>query len=59
MILAIVGIIIGWFVLGALINFIAYSGKPVHMQGTSQNAKGAHVILNILAVIALIATLFS
>jgi|GEM_PF-4664548 len=59
MLLSIIGIIVGWFVLGFVINFIAYRGKPQHEMGKSDSAKALHNILNIVTVIALIAVLFS
>lgn len=58
MLLSIIGIIIGWFVLGFVINILAYGGRPHHEMGKSESAKALHIILNILTVIALIAILF-
>tara|TARA_R110002096_G_scaffold373980_3_gene567541 strand:- start:124 stop:294 length:171 start_codon:yes stop_codon:yes gene_type:complete len=55
MLLSIIGIIVGWFVLGFIINFFAYGGKPQHEMGKSDSAKALNNILNIVTVIALIA----
>lgn len=59
MLLSIIGIIIGWFVLGFIINVITYGGRPQNEMGKSDSAKALHNILNIITVIALIAVLFS
>jgi hypothetical protein len=59
MLLSIIGIIIGWFVLGFIINIIAYGGQSRNEMGKSESAKALHIILNIITVIAIIATIFS
>lgn len=57
--LGIIGVIVAWFILGGIINFLAYSNKPSHLNGTSQTAKTLHILINIGAVIAFIAVLVS
>lgn len=57
-ILKIIGIIVGWFVIGFMINFLFYSGEPQTNFGKNQTAKTAHIIINILAVILIIKTAF-
>jgi hypothetical protein len=59
MFLSIIGVVIGWFVLGWVINFIIYSDKPIAIHGTSDTAKTLHILINIGAVIAIIAILIS
>ncbi len=59
MILSIIGIIVGWLVIGFLINFIAYSDTPQHLRGNSQTAKNLHILLNVLAVIGIFIVIFS
>ncbi|MBB6680828.1 hypothetical protein H4O20_05175 [Aequorivita sp. 609] len=58
-ILAVLGIIVGWFVIGGIINFIAYSDTPLESRGNSKSIKGTHVFLNIVALIAILVLLFS
>jgi uncharacterized membrane protein YgaE (UPF0421/DUF939 family) len=53
------GIIALWFLVGFLINFFFYSGKPDYLLGKSQTAKNFHIILNIVTGIALLANIFS
>lgn len=57
MILSILGIIIGWFIAGFIINFLAYAGKPQHEIGNSSTAKALHILINIIAVIAILAVI--
>jgi hypothetical protein len=45
--------------LGWVINFIIYSDKPIAIHGTSDTAKTLHILINIGAVIAIIAILIS
>ena len=54
----IVGLVIGWFVAGFLINFLFYAGKPDYLVGKSETAKNVHVITNIITVILILMTLF-
>ncbi len=58
MFLSIIGIVIGWFVAGFLINLLVYGGKPQHEMGKSSTAKILHMIINILTLIALISIIF-
>ena len=58
MLLSIIGIIIGWFVIGFIINFLVYGGKPNSEMGKTETAKSLHIILNVITVIFLIAVLF-
>jgi hypothetical protein len=53
----IISILFGWFLVGILINFIFYNGKPVHLVGKSETAKNLHIITNILLVILLLAVI--
>ena len=55
----IVGLVIGWFVAGFLINFFFYAGKPDYLIGKSETAKNVHIITNIITVILILMTLFS
>lgn len=59
MILSIIGIVIAWLVAGFVINFLAYAGKPQHEIGKSDTAKALHILINIIAVIAIIAVIVS
>lgn len=54
----VVAIIIAWFLLGFLINFFFYVGKPEYMIGKSKSAKNLHIIINICTIIIIIYTLF-
>lgn len=50
----IIYLLIGWFLVGILINFIFYNGKPVHLVGKSETAKLLHIVANILLVVFII-----
>lgn len=52
--LKIVGLIIGWFAIGFVINVFFYAGKPDYLLGKSNTAKSLHIILNIITVIVLV-----
>jgi len=54
----IVGLVIGWFVAGFLINFFFYAGKPDYLVGKSETAKSVHIITNIITVILFFMILF-
>jgi len=58
-VLIVLGIIVAWFLIGAIINYIAYSGVPAELMGKSQTVKGIHILLNIGTVIAIFAALLS
>ena len=58
-IIQLLGIVTGWFILGAIINYVIYYGAPSHTLGKSPTAKGLHIILNIITIIAILACLFS
>lgn len=58
MLLSIIGIIIEWFIIGFIINFLVYGGKPNSEMGKSETVKSLHIILNVITVIFLIAVLF-
>jgi len=58
-IIAVLGIIVVWFVIGWIINFIAYSDTPAEFRGNSKNVKGIHVLLNIVTFIVILVLLFS
>lgn len=51
MFLSIIGIIVGWFVAGVIINILYYGGLPEEYHGKNDNAKSLHIIINIIAVI--------
>lgn len=55
----IIYLLIGWFLVGILINFIFYNGKPVHLVGKSETAKLLHIVANILLVVFIIAIIAS
>lgn len=57
--LIIFGLIIGWFVVGFIINLLVYSGVPIEQQGNSSTARTLHWILNAATIIAILSTLFS
>lgn len=59
MILNLIMLIIGWFIAGGVINFLFYNGVPVENRGENDGAKTLHIILNIVAVIALFKIIFS
>lgn len=52
--LKIIGLIIGWFAIGFVINVFFYAGKPDYLLGKSNTAKSLHIILNIITVIVLV-----
>lgn len=54
----VVAIIITWFLLGFLINFFFYAGKPDYMIGKSNSAKNLHIIINICTIVIILYTLF-
>jgi len=54
MILTLIAVVIGWFFIGWIINYIFYSELPQELHGTSQGAKFAHILLNIITVIIII-----
>jgi hypothetical protein len=58
-ILFVLGIIVAWFLIGGIINYIAYSGLPPELMEKSQSVKGIHILLNIGTVIAIFAVLLS
>lgn len=57
--LIVFGLIIGWFVVGFIINLLVYAGTPVSEQGHSQTAKSLHLVLNIATVLGLLSTILS
>ena len=59
MFLKIIGIIVLWFIIGAIINFVYYSDTPIEYHGKNENAKTAHIIINIITVIVLLISIFS
>ena len=59
MLLSIFGIIVGWFVVGFVINLIFYHDTPDEYLGKNEAAKGVHIIVNIITVILLLKTIFS
>ncbi len=54
----IVGLVIGWFVAGFVINFFFYAGKPDSLVGKSETAKNVHIIINIITVILILMIFF-
>ena len=48
---SIIGIIITWFIVGAIINFVAYHNVPMELRGHSQGAKSVHILVNLITVI--------
>ena len=59
MFLSIIGIIIGWFIVGFIINFLFYNNVPTELHGRNETAKAVHIIVNIITVIILLKTIFS
>jgi sterol desaturase/sphingolipid hydroxylase (fatty acid hydroxylase superfamily) len=59
MILRIIFIILGWLVAGAVINLIAYGGKPKNEWGSSDYASGWHWVINIITILLLLGTIFN
>jgi hypothetical protein len=58
MILTLIMLIIGWFVAGAVVNFIFYYNIPVDKRGSNDSVKAIHIILNIVALIAFFKIIF-
>jgi hypothetical protein len=56
-ILSILGIGVCWFIAGAIINFVAYANIPLEQRGYSEGAKGAHILLNAIAIILVVLTI--
>lgn len=57
MFLQIIGIIVGWVIIGAIINFIFYHNNP-NPEVLNKDAKTAHILLNIITVIVLLSVIF-
>lgn len=55
----IIYLLIGWFLVGILINFIFYNGKPDYLVGKSETARLLHIVANVLLVVFIIATIAS
>jgi hypothetical protein len=58
-IIRIVGLVIGWFVVGFLINYLFYAGKPDYLVGKSEIAKNVHILINIITGVLIFMTLFT
>lgn len=56
-IFTIIMLIILWFAVGFVINFIIYNSRPDHELGTSKTAKFLHILANIAVAIAILVTL--
>jgi len=54
----IIALVILWFLLGFLINFFFYAGKPDYMLGKSKSAKNAHILINICTIVIILYTIF-
>ena len=52
-------IVVGWVLLGGVINFLFYNDVPNHLRGHDPSAKTVHIILNIATFIFLLKTIFS
>lgn len=57
----IIGIVILWFIVGAIINFICYAGKSQSymQQEKSSSAKLLHMVANALTLLAIIGAIFN
>ena len=54
----IIAVVIGWFLLGFLINFFFYVGKPDYMLGKSKTAKNLHILTNICTIFSVFYIIF-
>jgi fumarate reductase subunit C len=58
MLLKILILVIGWFVIGFIINLLCYAGKPEKYHGKSQTAKSLHVVVNIITLLLFLGIIF-
>ena len=58
-ILQIFGLIIGWFIVGWIINVVIYVDVPVEQRGHSKTAQSLHYILNFVTILSIIGLIFS
>ena len=54
-----IGIVVAWFIVGTIINFLFYHDTPVEFRGMNENAKTVHIIVNIITVIYVLSVIFS
>jgi hypothetical protein len=54
----IIAVVIVWFLLGFLINFFFYAGKPDYMLGKSKTAKNLHILTNICTIFSILYFIF-
>ena len=58
MFLTLIIVVVSWFLIGWVINYIFYSNMPQELHGTSKEAKFAHILLNIITFIIIVIILF-
>ncbi len=59
MFLSIIGLIIAWFVIRGIINYLFYHDVPTELHGKNDEAKGIHIILNAIFIIVFLSMIFS